>query len=817
MRKVLLLLLCICMLSSLAKSQQRYQYNPDGKIFLQTDTAKMVIRFKDKRHQTTGRSSFVGYKLSPIDSVDRAIHLLSLQDKLSAIPVNLLSKSRSDTNLLYASPVLRYANGDEAAPTNEILVQTKASSSLSLVPTILGPDRVVSIQKRPFTDNEFIITIIPKPGSDAIDLANKLFESGNFLYSEPNMLHLNALNTSDTYYLYQWSAKNTGTVISGSTAGADMKLESAWAISTGKNIKVAVIDEGVDLVHPDLQANIISGYNVLNNTNNAQPTGNDAHGTAVAGLIGAVANNSLGIAGGAYDCRIIPVKAGQGGTFSDNDLANAVNWAYNNGADVINMSLGGGSASSALNNAIHNAVTLGRAGKGTVICVSSGNENTVVSYPASNAETIAVGASTPCDTRKRSGPGAVAPVVVDPAGTSCDGEYFWGSNYGAGLDVVAPGVKMSTLDISGTSGYSALGQAGPYNSDYISAFNGTSSACPMASALVALVLSVNPALTISQVRQIIESTTDKIGGYTYGSNSSQPNGTWCNDAGYGRINAWAAVSKAFATLPILGNDVNCTASQNYTVASNVNPSAVSWSFNGSASVGTLTSSGLTATVTRGTQGDQSIIRITCNACKNTENVARLISLGPAPPLSVTGFIDLTGFAQPMFQSYNVQLPPGQSATGYNWYLENVFKTTTSTNDVHFPIAPLNYCDYPYFVVGVSINTACGTSAKVTGNITSPRDGCGAFLFQVSPNPASSNVSINMVYNQNASKENLAKINEPFDVILYDQNQNIVRQIKMPAGTTRKNLDVSGLRTGIYYLRVGNSVENHSRAISIVND
>jgi subtilisin family serine protease len=818
MKKVLLFVTSLCLLFSVAKSQHRYVYKPEGRIFVEIDSEKLLIKFKDRHLQQLSKSSQSMFNVTPVDSFERGTFLLTRKGAKQATLDNKASVilASQDPNIEYVSPLIKYQDGTESAPTNEILVKLKTGISVQAISGILNPDQIIGIQKRDYTDDEYVITIHPKDGADAMDLANKLFETGKFVFSEANFLHLNAFSTTDTYYIYEWWANNTA-AIPGSTTGADMKLESAWAISTGKNIKVAILDDGVDLVHPDLAANILPGRNVLNNTTNAQPSGDDAHGNAIAGIVAAIANNGQGIAGVAYDSKIIPVKIGVNGTYTDNDIVNGINWAYANGADVINLSLGKATTSSAVSSAIHNAVTLGRAGKGTVICAAAGNFNTSVYFPASNSEVIAVGASTQCDTRKRSGTTAALPTLPDPLGVSCDGDVSWGSNFGAGLDVLAPGTRISTIDVSGTAGYSHTGIAAPYNNDYVSAFSGTSAATPMVCGIAALVLSVNPNLTVTQVRQMIESTTDKVGGYTYANNSSQPNGTWCNDAGYGRVNAYNAVSAAFSTLSILGNDVNCTASQNYTITSNVNPSAVAWSFDASAAVGTLTSSGLTATITRGNQGDQNIIKITCTTCKNHEYVPRTISSGPAPPLSVTGFIDLTGFAQPMFQSYNVQLAAGQAATGYNWYLENVFKTTTSTNDVHFPIAPLNYCTYPYFIVGVTINTACGTSAKVTANITSPRDGCGSFFFQVSPNPASSNVSINMAYNQNASKENLAKINEGYDVILFDQNQNIVRRVKMSAGTTQRNFDVSGLRTGLYYLRIGNSVESQTRPISIVNN
>ena len=180
-------------------------------------------------------------------------------------------------------------------------------------------------------------------------------------------------------------------------------------------------------------------------------------------------------------------------------------------------SWGGGSPSNTIDAAINSAVTNGRNGKGCVVLFAAGNNNNnSVSYPASNPNVIAVGASSNCDARK--------------SPTSCDGEYWWGSNYGTGLDIVAPGVKIYTTDLTGSHGYSST--------DYNPTFNGTSSATPNAAGVAALILSLRPDYTGIQVRQMLESTCDKIGGYTYQANvSGQPNGTWCSDVGYGRVNA----------------------------------------------------------------------------------------------------------------------------------------------------------------------------------------------------------------------------------------------------------------------------------------
>ena len=131
-----------------------------------------------------------------------------------------------------------------------------------------------------------------------------------------------------------------------------------------------------------------------------------------------------------------------------------------------------------------------------------------------------------------------------PASFSCDGEH-WGASYGTGLDVVAPCVKIVSTDLSGSDGYNtAAGAAG----DYFFTFNGTSSATPAAAGVAALILGANSSLTVTQVRSILENTCDKLPGYSYTNTADQPNGTWNNETGHGRVNAFHAVQVALSGL-----------------------------------------------------------------------------------------------------------------------------------------------------------------------------------------------------------------------------------------------------------------------------
>ena len=318
--------------------------------------------------------------------------------------------------------------------------------------------------------------------------------------------------TSDVYDHLQWSLNNTRQLWG--TSGADIDAVNGWGVSQGNSDAViAIIDEGIDLTHPDLASKLVAGYDATGSGGAGGPSGDDAHGTNCAGIAGAITGNSTGVAGIARLARIMPVRIGMGDgsggwLTSDAWIADGINWAVSHGADVLSNSWGGGDPATVITTAIQNAKTSGRGGKGCLVVFSSGNNNGPVTYPATLAEVLAVGALSPCDERK--------------APTSCDGEYWWGSNYGSELDISAPGVHMYSTDIQGSAGYSTT--------DYFYNFNGTSSACPVVAGVAGLLIGKCPQLRASEAEQILKSTADDLG-------SSGRDDVF----GYGRINAYKAL------------------------------------------------------------------------------------------------------------------------------------------------------------------------------------------------------------------------------------------------------------------------------------
>lgn len=287
----------------------------------------------------------------------------------------------------------------------------------------------------------------------------------NPAYTEPHYMYLTndviTKNTDGTvtpndmlFSAYQWNLPAIAT-------------EQGWDLSKGsKDVIVAVVDTGVQLNHPDLKGRLLTGYNAI--TNGSTPEDDVGHGTHVAGIIGALVNNGEGVAGISWYNNILPVKAldnsGAGTTYS---VAEGIIWAADNGAKVINLSLGNYADSQFLHDAIKYAYD-----RDIVLVSAAGNDNTErPGYPAAYPEVIAV------------------------AATNAAHEKASFSNYGDYIDVAAPGESIAST----------------YPDSQYAALSGTSMASPHVAALAGLVRSLNPDLTNKEVMDLMINNTVDLG------------------------------------------------------------------------------------------------------------------------------------------------------------------------------------------------------------------------------------------------------------------------------------------------------------------
>lgn len=398
--------------------------------------------------------------------------------------------------------------------TKHVLVRLKS-------PVIKMPDNMKQVS---ITKTGIIEVEVPE-GKDVVDYIKELKDNGSFERVEYKSNCNVYFNPNDLYILLQNDYLDA------------IKAYDAWNYTTGSpSIKVAIIDTWIKKDHEDL------GYGLGNNnySNISYSLGENYidpasfqisehnHGTAVAGVVGAKTNNRLGvtgISGGNYNQGVTLVSyclVNDSGVGSPNYYGDAIRQAVDDGAKVINLSIGH-SDTADVNNALDYAENHGV----TVVCAAGFDTDTTVVYPASYSSTIAVGGINISNSQS--------------------------VNLGIGLDIVAPNSVFTTVSASHKYGGAT----------------GTSVAAPMVAGTIALMLSVNPYLTPAKIRSILRNTATKVSGYTYDSNG------WNGSVGYGMLNTLAAVINAM-DLKIEGPQlINTSAS--YSISNFPSGLTVSWS------------------------------------------------------------------------------------------------------------------------------------------------------------------------------------------------------------------------------------------------
>ena len=332
----------------------------------------------------------------------------------------------------------------------------------------------------------------------------------SFSVTDSNTTDLSDAGTVEQYYYQQWYLQCDQDFCSeyliDPEAGIDLAYDEQ-VNNGGEGVTVAVIDDSLDMYHPDLEGALVASYSIYDRSSDVNPANpSETHGTQVTGIVSARINGK-GIAGIAPKSRLVFLKMSL--YMSDSETVELFYKAAELGADVINCSWGSYDVSDVVRDAIVDLATNGRDGKGIIIVFAAGNDAIDMGNDEANIpEVISVGASDEKNDRTN---------------------Y---SNYGDNLDILAPGgeyMGITTLDISGYGGDAVE------DLDYMLAtdpnhFTGTSAAAPVTTGVIALMLAKNPNLTRDEVESLLRSTADKIGSMEYvdGFNPYY---------GYGKLNA----------------------------------------------------------------------------------------------------------------------------------------------------------------------------------------------------------------------------------------------------------------------------------------
>jgi len=549
MKKLLLTVVLLSIYLSAQSQNNLFYYDEDDKVYLSPIANKFLVEFTDNEDKTVlENNSFTHAKVSE-KVYEVTGDLLQIQNAGQGVyGVNQLYSIQGSTEIVYMrnAIVLKWKDEVTENEKNDLVAHFGLTYEYS---------------NRLFSSYKVVNSALP--------ISQMIYETGLVKYCNPVFLS-DAIPSqyipNDTFFQYQFHLHNVGQPLNEDSTGivdADIDAPEAWDITKGdSSIIVAVIDQGVTSNHPDIPNSRqlrLAGSDFYDYPttvdDDPSPIGNEAHGNHAAGVVAAEMDNHEGVVGVAPQCKIMPIRVKLSAGVDVPMMAAAVTFAVDNGAHVISCSWGlaivqGGGPT--LIDAIEDAIDAG-----VVVVFASGNQANhysgdtgFIEYPANRNEQIGglivVGASDRNDKQAN---------------------YSSNSNNGMGIiNIVAPSNTADndaipgeadniwTTDIPDNTGYNPypfdnilppLGEELPASGTnylaYTGRFGGTSAATPQVAGVVALMLSVNPCLSVEQVAEILYSTADKIGDYDY---NWQPGIS--KELGHGKVNAFEAVSLAEA-------------------------------------------------------------------------------------------------------------------------------------------------------------------------------------------------------------------------------------------------------------------------------
>lgn len=491
-----------------------------------------------------------------------------IRSKVYEVTASLNAVGTAATGMYKYNPVYQLADGTKVHMLNRVVLQWKGGVSQSTKNSMLSQyGLTLSKSTRLYELYE---------ANSPVSTSKLIYLSGHVTYCTPEFIapverfdHI----PNDEYFGQQFYLHNTGQQCNDGLFGtpdADIDAPEAWDITIGDpSVIIAVVDEGVTSNHPDLPNSRqlrLPGSNFA-----AQYDGSDAddpsptlgafppegHGDACAGLVGAEMDNNEGVVGVAPGCTVMPVKIRYGGLLAWQDFADAITFASDHGARVISCSWGGGTvAQPPVVIAIQDALD-----HGSVVIFAPGNSADHVHGSIGSAEfpananiplLLSIAASDRNDMQANYSPSATSIDLAAPSHTAYS------------CNIYTEGLNIWTMDIPGGDGYNPhqdipwddcdgppdwnlieqLPSSGTNYLSYTGRMGGTSASAPEVAGIAALMLSVNPCLSVQQVHDILRSTAEHVGPYDYQWNSADPGHS--KELGHGRANAFHAVQTAQA-------------------------------------------------------------------------------------------------------------------------------------------------------------------------------------------------------------------------------------------------------------------------------
>ena len=445
---------------------------------------------------------------------------------------------REERDVEFAGRILRHpVSGLPALYTENVFIRFRPDRAASRCRRDLERHGLLVKREIPWLANAWFAQVPDGAGLEVFAAAERALADGEVVACHPEVIWEGS-RRQDPFPLQWHLGRRT---IGGVEVDAHAAVEEAWELTRGERTVVAVIDDGVDLGHEELRSpgKIVAPRDATEKTDDPRPAGDDAHGTASAGIV--CADGVAGASGVAPAARLLPVRLVSG--LGSQDEADAIQWAAEQGADVISCAWGPGDGDwrdpddpahhaahplpDSTRAAIDWATEHGRGGRGCVICWAAGNgaESVDLDGYAANPSVIAVAA---CNDDGRHSPYSDA------------GDAVWccfPSN-----DFDSPRTTgIWTCDRTGRAGYNpGRSKLGDREGRYTNRFQGTSAACPGAAGVAALVLSAAPELGWREVKALLAATADRIdterGGYDAAGHSPL--------YGHGRLNARRAVAAA---------------------------------------------------------------------------------------------------------------------------------------------------------------------------------------------------------------------------------------------------------------------------------